>query len=542
MTEVRASSHGNLGLFATKAYQKGDLIFSELPLLSNASEENNIQAQFTDASFLKNDSAAISKLVLSKSASSGNYTPMSKKRRIGKWREMIAIAASFAIAFGQPNEKSDEKSKQQQQALLSLYFPSDSSAASDPEKELIQIAELALEYCITNAKPASALSNIVSQETSKTEVFKVMLIWACNAFEGGLLYENTCRINHSCDPNCLASPPKKSLNNSSEQINTQQQVVTAIANISPGDELFISYLGGIYNWTGGIARQNYLLHTRHFLCNCPRCSSGDTASAIPCPSCHPRSGPGKKYLDEDIQWDDDENIKVSYANPKNASCDTLSCRCKVCNESTQYNSSPILKIGKKVVDKVMHHIDTIQERDLSASSKLGPEELASINTEIDEQLHQLSSSVLGANHWTTNIMLLSLLDRTLASFNAIMLLGQDLPDMSDLAEAIDSLQRLWKFSSGLGLKMDSSFLLHNQTLGIARALVALGDVKSMKYGAEWAEKVENYFSLFEGEDMKKVVVALKEAWKRPVEENAKNEASMDVDEDDSDRSKKRVKK
>jgi hypothetical protein len=45
-------------------------------------------------------------------------------------------------------------------------------------------------------------------------------------------------------------------------------------------------------------------------------------------------------------------------------------------------------------------------------------------------------------------------------------------------------------------------------------LVGLGDVKSQKYGSRWIEKVEKYAERFENEGMRKVVIALRDAWKR----------------------------
>jgi hypothetical protein len=43
--------------------------------------------------------------------------------------------------------------------------------------------------------------------------------------------------------------------------------------------------------------------------------------------------------------------------------------------------------------------------------------------------------------------------------------------------------------------------------------VGLGDVKSQKYASKWITKVENYAFRFENDGMKKVVVALRDAWK-----------------------------
>jgi len=60
-------------------------------------------------------------------------------------------------------------------------------------------------------------------------------------------------------------------------------------------------------------------------------------------------------------------------------------------------------------------------------------------------------------------------------------------------------------------------------------LVSLGDVKSMKFGASWAEKVREYFSYgFEGNGMVKVVDSLLNAWKRKAGDE-KEEGTNDQD-------------
>jgi hypothetical protein len=69
--------------------------------------------------------------------------------------------------------------------------------------------------------------------------------------------------------------------------------------------------------------------------------------------------------------------------------------------------------------------------------------------------------------------------------------------------------------------------------------VGLGDEKSQKYGGEWITRVENYANKFEGEAMKKVVSAIKNAWKR--ERNAAGDSRLDSTENDSEGDAKRRK-
>ena len=81
-------------------------------------------------------------------------------------------------------------------------------------------------------------------------------------------------------------------------------------------------------------------------------------------------------------------------------------------------------------------------------------------------------------------------------------------------------------------------LLGSLTIGVARLLVGLGDEKSMKYGAEWAERVnaDYYEKGFEGDGMVKVVHTLLQAWNR----EDKTYASTSSSEDNRKKKKPRI--
>lgn len=160
----------------------------------------------------------------------------------------------------------------------------------------------------------------------------------------------------------------------------------------------------------------------------------------------------------------------------------------------------------------------------------------------------MSLSVLGPKHWATNLMHLSLLDRSLSSFNAAMLLGEA-PSFDELGESCDSLQRLWHYCDGLKLKVGSLPILFKQTLGVSRSLVSLGDMKSKKYASQWINRSDmtSYAVAFEREGMAKVVDAIDKAWQATnigLELNSINQEEgneMDVDDSVSQGRKKRVK-
>ena len=56
---------------------------------------------------------------------------------------------------------------------------------------------LAKEMAASNTSLDSLLSN---QDES---LLKVLLIYSCNSFENGRIYQKLSRVNHSCNPNCI---------------------------------------------------------------------------------------------------------------------------------------------------------------------------------------------------------------------------------------------------------------------------------------------------------------------------------------------------
>ena len=125
----------------------------------------------------------------------------------------------------------------------------------------------------------------------------------------------------------------------------------------------------------------------------------------------------------------------------------------------------------------------------------------------------LSSSVCGSRHFATHLMALTLADKTLMKINQDLMLGET-PDELDLAECIDSLTRLYTFANSLGLgDFAAERMLAKQTMAVARACVALGDVKSVKFGREWAEKCRRWVEVIDegGDGVRRVWEKLWEA-------------------------------
>ncbi len=122
----------------------------------------------------------------------------------------------------------------------------------------------------------------------------------------------------------------------------------------------------------------------------------------------------------------------------------------------------------------------------------------------------MATSICGARHWTTHFLNLSLIEELLASFHStLMAMGRDSDKDAEttedlfveIAEAADGIGRAYSFASLLGLRLDPAHWLFDYTVGLARTLVGLGDVKSQKYAAEWISRVERYAERFENKGM-----------------------------------------
>ena len=201
-------------------------------------------------------------------------------------------------------------------------------------------------------------------------------------------------------------------------------------------------------------------------------------------------------------------------------------------------------------DKVFDHLqsstnnDNDKDRDTKkqSASSTGDDDNVDTEREMEQQLFQMATSICGAQHWTTHFLNLSLIEESLASFHATLMdPNQDAESMEDMfvdiAECADGIEKAYKYANSIHLKIDSSHWLFDYCVGMARILVGLGDAKSQKYGSTWIEKVEKYAQQFENEDMKKVVIALRDAWKRSEDGGGKKEESVGEENDDCKRRK-----
>jgi hypothetical protein len=497
MSEIKCvDGSTSKGLFATREFQAGEIILSEdaplIQLLAGASPSDELEM------------ALLAELdTTGKSAGLKDHTNQVADRP--SFRDCIVVPKDvdaeqestfcsmikMAVSFACQSVETDLKNK-----LLDLYIPNVHKPLPE-EVEIVAVAKQALKY-ITEKACGSKLKEAL-QEGGDT-LLRVMLVWSCNSFEGSRIYYTASRINHSCNPNAIVKV---------DCSDNEAQKIVAAATIHPGDEISISYLGTLL-YADRYTRRAILKKDKHFTCMCRRCTEeSDLASRIPCSSCHPRGE--LKQLDEDVQYDDEHTVKYMVVHKDN------NYVCEHCGKSidrSTSNRTNIYRTVEAITDKVKTFMDhACAPRDETATEN-------DMGLDLREQLIELSSSVLGACHWTTNLLLLLELEERLKEQHESMLAGNGPPDIEIVAADIDILERIVRYVDEVQLKLHRGHLLFDAIVGVARILVSMGDVKSQKYGADWLEKLNDYVEKFEDENQEKVVIALKTAWQRGESEPA----------------------
>lgn len=506
MTEVRSIGDSNKGLFAKQDYREGDVIVVEsepiLRLLSGTEvQEASFFEELTAEAFLvdhktgkKSDSDDLRESFASSLAAPDDLD----KHVVGKFRSMVQVAVAYAILS--PDDSTNKK-------LLSLYNPLHANDCVNEEREAtINTARRAISFLKQHAKGAKLKQHLQDEE----RLCSIMLVWCCNAFEGGRIYDMASRINHSCNPTAVVR---------SEAGNENVQSILAATAVNAGDEITISYLGTML-YADRQTRQTILRQDKLFTCQCTRCSDEyDLAARVPCIFCQPRPKT-QQQLDEDVQYDDERMVKYMVPSKDGV------YKCEYCNkilEDTDSHNVNLNRTINAVSRKVSAYLqDCMSTQSKGASSiKRGQDEDEDelVQQTLCQQHLELASSFLGASHWTTNLLMLMELTSMLERHHASLLDtagDDDDPDgaMETVAQGIDMLERLIRFVDGLNLKLHRGHLLSDMFIGIARALVSFGDLKSQKYAAEWIEKVDDYVEKFESEGMQRVVQALRTAWNR----------------------------
>ena len=558
----------SVGLFATKSYKSGDIIIEEAcPLIRLAPQtlEDHSGTGPQDRSAL-DEGILFDQLKQLSSASptvdSNDAKPGKRKNdkasgfwdsikippapdsvvdseMAGKFRGMVQAGLCYAI-MSESETPLVGYNMETRAKLLSLYHPpiDGKSLLCADETKILEVAREALTYIQTVIRAGSLVDKFLSAKLSKAddedeltradELLKIMLVWAFNSFEGGRVYDIISRINHSCDPNAVIQLNSQS--GSSSNDGGEKMAVRAATDIAPGEEIYISYLSTLL-YADCPTRRQALREAKHFTCRCSRCSSSekpDAAAALPCPFCHPRRN-HQHQLDEDVQYDDEQT--VHYICPKDSPGDERDDRVFQCDSCLKTfdraTDRRVFEAADSVASKVVLFLRTrhdIQHGPLwkTDDDDGDTDEMMEFDAELVEEHLRLASTVLGARHWTTNVMLLFEMDIILQNYHSLQLLaaqGQeqdesDESNMETVAQAIDILQRVYRYVESLGLRIHCGHLLSNGIIGVARALVSLGDETSQKYAAEWLEKLDGYVEFFESDGIQTVVKALREAWKR----------------------------
>ena len=491
MTEVRSVPSGGLGVFSTQEYSIGDVIVEESkPILRLAPlTEQDTKTLFAALPPIRKGTRKGDDTDQQSFLWSTTRPSSVSKEYAGKFSGMIQAVSCFA-ELNQNDEASVSK-------VLDLYSPDPDSQISE-EQAIVKVGKEALKYIQNHSKGESKLRRFVAEKPD--QALKLMLVWSCNSFEGGRIYEKQSRINHSCNPNSIV------------QAEGDRQVVRASTAIHSGEEITTSYLG-LLLYTDCPTRQNLLSRTKHFRCACVRCeSSVDPAAAIPCSTCHPREG---RYLQEDVSYDDDKQVNYMY--PRGSS----DYECKVCKTKVRSHCESDSKDGPVSVVEIVSQ--KVLAYFLDKETRVDDDEA---DEEWEQQMHQLTCLVAGALHWTTNLVTLMRLNRLLKLQHSTMLQSGESPEMEDVAEAIDMLERLCRFMEGLDLNLHIGHVLSTVIIGVARTLVSLGDQKSKKYAATWVLKVKEFSDVFDSDGMQKVVKSLLEAGDTGASEPAKKKAKQ----------------
>ena len=548
-SEVResCSPHSGVGLFATREYAVGDVILrEEAPLARLAPRDQDMEEQMIRENLV---------FPVTKAETNGrNPSRLSLRECIGSLPKVVedqgpfseakfraAIQAALCFVHLRPMMVNEEE-----YALLELYHPNleDDAKLSESEQNIVQIARLALAHLGKLAKPESTLERLVHLEADSGNrlLLRIMLIWACNAFEGGRVYAQISRINHSCNPNAkvVVTDVVKNHNNIPQQ-SSEAMEIRAATSVHAGDEIYISYLDTLL-YADTLTRRNALQRDKFLDCQCVRCQKqADTAASIPCPECHPRLQPGELQLEEDVQYDDDQT--VCYVCPVPRDKDHRSWKCARCqwseeesvlNEKHGTELSKLFKTYRSASNKVINFLQDHETQKLPSVDvdNAEQEEADSVHAERLEQHLRLASSVLGAKHWTTNMLLWIQLDLTLQEFHGRLLDASVNDDdnstvLETVAECMDQLERICRFFDGLDLHLHRGHWLSDVIVGCARALVSLGDVKSQKFAATTLDKYlgtadiggSSFVDKFETEGMQKVILTIKDAWKRNSDSN-----------------------
>ena len=244
---VRIVSVPDLGrcLVAARAIEPGEVVISELPILSSAVGESLLKDDEEDA-------APFKKLGASSPAS----------------RRLIAILRAYCAAPASVRNAVRE-------AVSTIEYDASQQGTTE------QVA------AVRKAFPWAA-------EHSTESLTEALMAFNLNAHGFGdnasAIFPTIRLMQHACDPNVLFAPRP-----SDQKLG--RGVAIATRAISAGEPLCISY----HDCTmGRRMRRKVLARKKQFVCRCAQCRAPDWNAQVPCPGCHPRTPGGHLPADDPL--------------------------------------------------------------------------------------------------------------------------------------------------------------------------------------------------------------------------------------------------
>ncbi|KAF0404148.1 SET domain-containing protein [Gigaspora margarita] len=224
-----------LALFATRDFQKGEILLSEKPLI-------------------------VSRTLTSKRDKAFAYT----------YDIDLEVFSTFKAFF-------DSSTEVQSHILNNFYLP---STQESMDVAWSQVGSICLDRIIDVCqKHIQAWSNI------NRDIFKkVFLVFTFNSHAFGsdnspAIFAIGSKMNHSCEANTFY-----------QSIDNQVGIHTVAKEIRKGDQITTNYLGKDTIFSTG-TRQKILQRTKLFQCDCPRCTEKlDISRGLPCPNNCPIDG------------------------------------------------------------------------------------------------------------------------------------------------------------------------------------------------------------------------------------------------------------
>lgn len=409
--DLRQTRRG-CGLIATRDFKAGELLFSELPFAERCEGDGAKSFGFAEGN-------AINFTYPQECCSAG----LNEGGEFVRSESMYEAVASYSAL--------DASARKTVQAL--------SCPSLDEKHPLVEAALSVAESCLASSQ-AGQLTGVPVEELQR-----VVLVFCVNSFAGGTLYEQGCRLNHSCAANVTSA------------VEGLHRHFRALKPIEKGDELLVSYLAD-FAFMSTSMRRRFLWETRNFICDCPMCSSSeDPFRDVPCASCHPSDA--ETPLPAEISM---EEVAVAYAR----FCgDTWLCG------TCGHRFAPPEAEWERNIES---HVFNFYKAFLGDPYIDGQEMM---------DLFGIAGRSQGAHHWTTNLMMLAILDYQL----------QNADDYMDDIE--DSLQKLWQFLKPFPVHTRlanhlypriKQFVLHASTLKRTRS-----------FALTWYDRISEHAKLFE---------------------------------------------